>query len=186
MLFKRRQPAPFSERLREHVWPRKGFTRGLRYLALRILRLSSSPHSIAMGVAAGAASSATPFVGFHILLALAAAYVLSGNLIAAGIATALANPVTIPFILASSYEIGTSLLGTSGGTAASGEDMLRMLTHLQFSELWGPVLKPLLLGSVPLAVGSAIIFYAASYSAARLFQSRRVGRLAEKLKASEA
>lgn len=138
-----------------------------------------------MGVAAGAASSATPFVGFHILLALAVAYLFSGNMIAAGIATTLANPLTIPVILATSYEIGTAFLGTSGQPGVSGNDMLHMLTHLQVGELWGPVLKPLLLGSVPLALGSAIVFYAASFSAARLFQSRRVTRRAEKLKASE-
>ncbi|MCD7109061.1 DUF2062 domain-containing protein [Rhizobium sp. DKSPLA3] len=186
MVFKRRQPASFSVRLRELVWPRKGFTRGLRYLALRILRLSSSPHSIAMGVAAGAASSATPFVGFHILLALAAAYLFSGNLIAAGIATTLANPLTIPVILASSYEIGTAILGSGGHGPLDGEDMLRMLTHLQLTELWGPLLKPLLLGSLPLAAGSALVFYIGSYYAARLFQSRRVSRLAGKPKASPA
>ncbi|TCP87476.1 hypothetical protein C8J33_1011502 [Rhizobium sp. PP-CC-3G-465] len=186
MVFKRRQPASFSVRLRELVWPRKGFTRGLRYLALRILRLSSSPHSIAMGVAAGAASSATPFVGFHILLALAAAYLFSGNLIAAGIATTLANPLTIPVILASSYEIGTAILGSGAHAPLDGEDMLQKLTHLQLTELWGPVLKPLLLGSLPLAAGSAVVFYIGSYYAARLFQSRRVSRLAEKLKASQA
>ncbi len=62
-------------------------------------------------MAAGAASSATPFIGFHIGLALVIAYVFSGNLIAAGIATALANPVTIPVILATSYELGAALLG---------------------------------------------------------------------------
>jgi uncharacterized protein (DUF2062 family) len=186
MIFRRRQPATLSTRLRELVWPRKGFTRGLRYLTLRILRLSSSPHSIAVGVAAGAASSATPFVGLHILIAVAAAYLFSGNLIAAGIATALANPLTIPIILATSYEIGTAILGAGSPVPLGGDDMLNMLTHLRFSELWGPVLKPLLVGSLPLVVGSAVVFYIGAYAAARLFQSRRVSRLAGRLKETQA
>ena len=181
MLFRRKKPATLSGKLREFFWPRKGFSRGLRYLSFRVLRLSSSPHSIAVGVAAGAASSATPFVGFHILIALALAYLLSGNLIAAGIATALANPLTIPIILAATYEVGVIVLGTNDGGALAGDDILHMLTHLEFSHLWGPVLKPMLVGSVPLAAVSALVFYVAAYYAAKLFQSRRHARRLDKM-----
>ncbi len=183
MLFRRKKPATWSGKLREFLWPRKGFSRGLRYLSMRVLRLSSSPHSIAVGVAAGAASSATPFVGFHILIALAFAYLLSGNMIAAGISTALANPLTIPFILAATYELGLIMLGTEGNGAMAGQDILHMLRHLEISHLWEPVLKPMLIGSVPLAAASAVVFYAAAYYAARLFQSRRHIRRQTKMQA---
>ncbi len=179
MLFRRKKNATFAEKAREFLWPRKGFSRGLRYLTMRVLRLSSSPHSIAIGVAAGAASSATPFIGFHIVLALAVAYVLSGNLIAAGIATALANPLTIPFILAATYEIGIAITGQDPG-AIGGHDILHMLKNLEFSHLWGPVLKPVLIGSVPAAAGAALLFYAVALYAARLFKSRRKIRLGAK------
>ncbi|WP_372353145.1 DUF2062 domain-containing protein [Pararhizobium sp. YC-54] len=177
MLFRRKKPATWSGKLREFLWPRKGFSRGLRYLSMRVLRLSSTPHSIALGVAAGAASSATPFIGFHILIALALAYLLSGNLIAAGISTALANPLTIPFILAATYEVGLIMLGTEGNGAMAGQDILHLLKHLEFSHLWEPVLKPMLVGSVPLAALSAVAFYVMAFYAARLFQSRRQDRL---------
>jgi uncharacterized protein (DUF2062 family) len=183
MLFRRKKPATWSGKLREFLWPRKGFSRGLRYLSMRVLRLSSSPHSIAVGVAAGAASSATPFVGFHILIALAFAYLLSGNMIAAGISTALANPLTIPFILAATYEVGLIMLGTEGNGAMAGQDILHMLRHLEFSHLWGPVLKPMLVGSLPLAAVSAVVFYVVAFYAARLFQSRRQIRRQNKLRA---
>ncbi len=183
MLFRRKKPATLSGKIREFLWPRKGFSRGLRYLSMRVLRLSSSPHSIAVGVAAGAASSATPFVGFHILIALAFAYLLSGNMIAAGISTALANPLTIPFILAGTYELGLVVLGTEGNGVMAGQDILHMLRHLEFSHLWGPVLKPMLVGSIPLAALSAAIFYVAAFYAAKLFQSRRQIRRRHKLQA---
>ncbi|WP_071834164.1 DUF2062 domain-containing protein [Pararhizobium antarcticum] len=176
MLFRRTKPATLAQKIREFLWPRKGFSRGLRYMTMRVLRLSSSPHSIAVGVAAGAASSATPFIGFHILIALAVAYLLSGNLIAAGIATALANPLTIPFILAATYELGMVITGQPAD-AMVGHEILHMLKNLEFSHLWGPVLKPVLIGSVPAAGIAAIVFYAVSLFAARLFQSRRRIRL---------
>ncbi|HTO29934.1 MAG TPA: DUF2062 domain-containing protein [Pararhizobium sp.] len=183
MLFRRKKPATLSGKLREFLWPRKGFSRGLRYMSMRVLRLSSSPHSIAVGVAAGAASSATPFVGLHIVLALALAYLLSGNLIAAGISTALANPLTIPVILAATYELGVILLGTGDSGALQGQDILHMLKHLELSHLWTPVLKPMLVGSIPLAAGSAVVFYVAAFHAAKLFQARRQIRRLGKLQA---
>ncbi len=173
MLFRRKKPATVSGRLREFLWPRKGFSRGMRYLSMRVLRLSSSPHSIAVGVAAGAASSATPFIGLHILIALALAYLLSGNLIAAGLATALANPLSIPVILVANYEVGVMILGTGGSGALTGENILHMLGHLETAHLWEPLLKPMLIGSVPVAAASAALFYVVVLYAAKLFQSRR-------------
>ncbi|WEZ85235.1 DUF2062 domain-containing protein [Rhizobium sp. 32-5/1] len=97
-------------------------------------------------------------------------------MIAAGIATALANPLTIPFILAMTYEIGIAITGQPTG-GMGGHDILHMLKNLEFSHLWGPVLKPVLIGSVPAAAIAALVFYIASFYAARLFQSRRKTRL---------
>ncbi len=173
MLFRRRKPVTFAGKVRALIWPRKGFSRGIRYMTLRVLRLSSTPHCIAMGVAAGAASSITPFIGLHIIIAVALAYVLSGNLIAAALTTALANPLTIPFILAGIYEVGVAVLGIEDHETLSGHDIVDMLGHLEFSHLWTPVIKPMLVGSIPLAVISAVVFYGLAYVAARLFQERR-------------
>ncbi|MEI2297540.1 DUF2062 domain-containing protein [Ensifer sp. MJa1] len=176
MLFRRRKPVTISERIRALLWPRKGFWRGPRYVALRVLRLSSTPHSIAVGVAAGAASSFTPFFGLHIVIAVAFAFLFSGNLVAAAITTALANPVTIPMILTASYELGVAILGVEAAHAATSADVLHMVEHLDFSALWGPVFKPMLVGSLPLAGAAALVFYAAAYQATRLFQRRRRSR----------
>ncbi|WP_244563812.1 DUF2062 domain-containing protein [Ensifer aridi] len=135
---------------------------------LRVLRLKSSPHSIAVGVAAGAASSLTPFFGFHIVFAVIIAALFSGNLLAAAITTALANPITIPVILTASYELGTALMEPQAVPAIGGPEIARMIERLDLAELWGPVF-----GSLPLAIGGALIFYPLSYQAARLFQERR-------------
>ena len=181
MLFRRRKPVTISERLCAFFWPRKGFSRAPRYVALRILRLNSSPHSIAIGVAAGAASSFTPFFGFHIILAVLLASVFSGNLIAAAITTTLANPITIPVILTASYELGTALVEPQGGPAVGSSEIARMLEQLDLARLWGPVFKPMLVGSLPLAAAGALIFYPLAYQTARLFQERRRRARAQKV-----
>ncbi|WP_410176640.1 DUF2062 domain-containing protein [Sinorhizobium medicae] len=173
MLFRRRKPVTISERLGAFFWPRKGFTRAPRYIALRVLRLNSSPHAIAVGVAAGAASSLTPFFGLHIVLAVLLASAFSGNLVAAAITTVLANPVTIPVILTASYEIGTMLTQPQAAQAVGGQEIMRMLEHLDLASLWGPVFKPMLIGSLPLAAAGGLIFYPLAFQTARLFQERR-------------
>lgn len=165
-------------------WPRKGRGRGLRYIALRILRLKSSPHSIAVGVAAGAASSLTPFVGLHIVLAVVLASVFSGNVLAAAVTTVLANPITIPVILTLSYEIGTALVEPQGNSAVGAAEIARMIERMSLAELWGPVLKPLLVGSLPLAAAGALIFYPLAFRATWLFQKRRLRERARKLEQS--
>ncbi|WQO47281.1 DUF2062 domain-containing protein [Sinorhizobium medicae] len=173
MLFRRRKPVTISERLGAFFWPRKGFTRAPRYIALRVLRLNSSPHAIAVGVAAGAASSLTPFFGLHIVLAVLLASAFSGNLVAAAITTVLANPVTIPVILTASYEVGTMLTQPQAVQAVGGQEIMRMLEHLDLASLWGPVFKPMLIGSLPLAAAGGLIFYPLAFQTARLSQERR-------------
>ncbi|WP_419761328.1 DUF2062 domain-containing protein [Sinorhizobium arboris] len=147
--------------------------RAPRYIVLRILRLNSSPHSIAVGVAAGAASSLTPFFGLHIVLAVLLASVFSGNLVAAAITTLVANPVTIPVILTASYEVGTMLTQPQGARVMGGQEIMRMVEHFDLASLWGPVFKPMLIGSLPLAAAGAMIFYPLAFQTARLFQERR-------------
>ena len=95
------------------------------------------------------------------------------------ITTALANPVTIPMILTASYELGTAILGVESAHAASSADVMRMVEHLDLPALWGPVFKPMLVGSLPLAAGGAVLSYIAAYQAARLFQKRRRARTKE-------
>lgn len=88
-----------------------GFYRSLRYMKLRLLRLSASPHSIAAGVALGIGVAWTPFLGVHIIIAMALGFLMRVNLVAAALGTTFANPLTFPFIWASTWELGHFLLG---------------------------------------------------------------------------
>src|SRR5690606_13958923 len=83
-------------KLRNAVWPRMGLRRYSRYLRMRVLRLSASPHAIGAGVAAGAAVSVFPLIGLHFVLRFILAFQTRGNMIAAAIGTAFGNPLTFP------------------------------------------------------------------------------------------
>lgn len=179
MLFRRRKKASWPERVREFFWPRKGFTRPARYLAKRILRLSASPHAVAAGVAAGTFSAFTPLLGFHAILALALAWLLAGNLAAAVLATAIANPLTIPVIAVGTLRTGEGLLGVKAAQAVTAGELFDMLEHLEFSELWQPVLKPMLAGAAVLGLVAALVAYAGTRLAVGGFKARRRARLHE-------
>jgi len=177
MLFRRRKKASWPERVREFFWPRKGFPRPARYLAKRILRLSATPHAVATGVAAGTFSAFTPLLGFHVLIALALAYLLAGNLLAAVLSPALANPLTIPIIAVATFRVGEVALGVSAGQSISAAELFEMLEHLEFSELWQPVLKPMLAGAGVLGPSAAALAYGGARFAVGAFKVRRRARL---------
>jgi len=115
MIFKRRdRPSPWS-RLRDFLYPRKGFWRGFRYITKRIHRLPDTPHRIALGFACGALASFTPFFTLHFILAALLALVLRASVIAALLGTAVGNPLTFPFISGLSLWLGRTILGQTGG-----------------------------------------------------------------------
>lgn len=182
MLFRRRQPLSYSMRLRELLWPRKGLSRPLKYFGKRVLRLSATPHAVAAGLVAGVVSSLTPFIGFHFLIAFALAYLISGNMLAAALGTALGNPLTFPFIWALTWEVGRSILG-QGGPAGASVDLHHLWHEFGIAHIWEPVLKPMLVGALPLAVISTIVVYAGTYFAVDRFQRRRRERLSERARA---
>lgn len=182
MLFRRRQPISRLTKLRELFWPRRGFIRSFHYLTKRVLRLSATPHAIAAGVVAGVVSSWTPFIGLHFVLAFAIAYLIAGNMVAAAIGTAFGNPLTFPFIWAATWEVGHRLIG-KGDPAAQSVDLEKRFSLSAIESMWQPILKPMLIGAIPLAIVSGIIIYCIIYFTVAKFQARRRERLAERARA---
>ncbi|MDR6757296.1 uncharacterized protein (DUF2062 family) [Mycoplana sp. BE70] len=177
MLFRRRNPATWRDRVRAILWPRKGIDRPFRYYGKRILRLSASPHAVAVGVAAGTLSAFTPFLGLHVVLAVALAHVLAGNIIAAALSTAIANPLTLPLIWAGTLEVGESLLGAPSEHSGRALDLAGLYDHLTFSDLWGPVLEPMLVGSFALGLPAAAVAYAGTRVGVNMFRRQRLQRV---------
>ncbi len=198
MLFRRRTPPGIGEKFRVWIWPRRSWGRSGLYVSKRIFRLTGSPHTIAAGVAAGVFASFTPFMGFHFLVAFALAYVLAGNMIAAALGTFIGNPLTFPFIWASTFSLGRTLLGETAKVEAPFRQLGKIMKDagqalwafdfggfaIALGEIWQPLLKPMLFGGVPLGACIAIIFYLATRRLAIYFHAIRQKKLMQKAAAS--
>lgn len=180
MLFQRRQKPNQIQRLRVAVWPRHSWSRSLRYFSKRILRLTGSPHAIALGFAAGAFASITPLIGFHFILSFVIAFIIGGNMLAAALGTAVGNPFTFPLIWASTYKLGTLILHGEArrlrSDALKGE-LGETLLEKSLDTLW-PVLKPMFVGALPLGLVIGVLSYFAMFYSVRAYQRGRRQRLA--------
>lgn len=174
MLFKRRVQPGLWGRLRLWVWPRVSWRRSVAYYLKRILRLSGTPYAIAMGAAIGAFASFTPFVGLHLGITLAIAWLFGANMIAGAIGTVIGNPATFPLIWATTYEIGHMIL--KGASRHAPARLEYDLTHKSFDQIM-PLLKPMLVGSVPLGLTVAIFVYIIVYKTVSTYQEARRKRL---------
>lgn len=193
MLFRRRGKPTFAERLRTWAWPRVSWRRSARYVTKRTLRLAGTPHSIAVGAAVGAGAACTPLLGMHLALAIAAAWIIRGNLVAAGIGTMIGNPLTFPLLWGASYELGRLLLGEAerGRSDASVlavdpvEVVRRDLAGESWSRLW-PMLEPIALGSIVIGAAVGCAIYLIVYKAVFAYQAARRARFARRRGSNDA
>jgi uncharacterized protein (DUF2062 family) len=190
MLFKRRNPPRLAEKLRVLLWPRRSWTRSLRYMLLRLWRIPGTPHSVALGCAAGVFAIFTPFLGLQMILAAMLAWVLRGSIVASAIGTFAGNPVTYPLIWVGTFALGNLLLGGSASAhiddfpdkAEALGDGIRQMSPEAIGDalegLW-PVLMPMAVGSLPL--GGLVA--AAVYLGVRRFIENQKARRRHKLMA---
>ncbi|WP_321503179.1 DUF2062 domain-containing protein [Breoghania sp.] len=184
MLFQRRDPPRLAEKVRIALWPRHSFARSAKYFSKRVLRVTATPHAIALGFAAGAFASFTPFVGFHFLLGFIIAALLGGNILSSALGTAVGNPLTFPLIWTSTYRLGRLVLGHANGQHPHHKLNLDLLSQ-SFDAIW-PIFKPMLIGSIPLGAIAAAISYFVIYGMVRTYQMARRERLSARREASRA
>ena len=182
MLFRRRKPADFWDRVRTVLWPRRSFWRSAQYVAKRVLRLTATPHAIAAGVAAGVAASFTPYLGFHFFIAAALALVLRGNVVASAFGTIVGNPLTFPFIFAATLALGRFVLYGSHPVSLEHANIstTQVYTRLDFQHLWQPFLLPMTVGGLILGAVLGVAIYLLTRWAAVMFRVQRQKRLAER------
>lgn len=181
MLFRSKKPSGWRERLRLSLWPRRSFWRSGQYYVKRALRLSATPHAIAAGLATGALVSFLPIPGLHFVVALVAAWLISANLVATAIGTAvIGNPMTLPLLWGVDFEIGRFLMWGRHPQGPAAMDIARALRHFEVGHLWKPVLEPMVLGALVLGGITAIVVYLLALWATASFQSRRKARIARK------
>ncbi|MGB3809984.1 MAG: DUF2062 domain-containing protein [Parvibaculum sp.] len=140
------------------------------YIWRRVWRLTGTPHMVALGVAAGVFMSFTPFLGFHIIVAMLIAWVFRGNLLAAAFGTMIGNPVTYPPIWLATYDLGNWMLGVS---TRPDIDLTSTLMGAKAFDMILPVLLPMAAGSLPLGLAAALITYFIIKSTVAAYQLRR-------------
>ena len=179
-MFRRRVELHPLRKLRETFWPSAGWKRAIQYGWRRVWRLSGTPHAISMGIAAGVFASCTPFIGFHILVAMLIAWVLRGNLIASAIGTFAGNPLTFPAIWFVVYEVGRYMVGAP---VAANPDIAETLQSDRAFDMILPLLVPLTVGAVPVGIVLGGVGYVMTRSGVEAYQVRRRRRLAERVQA---
>ena len=146
MLFKRMDKPRFFLLLRNLIWPKKGWRRAFRYNVHRIKRLNVPPRKIAIGFAWGAAFGFTPLIGLHFILAPFFSWLTGGHVMSSLLGTLVCNPWTAPFIFLLIYNVGIYFLGHENTFT---ED----ITGLEyFTENFMVFFKPMLIGSIPVAI----------------------------------
>lgn len=135
------------------VWPDMGWRRFGRLQLFRLSRTKGGVSFVSRGFACGAAVSFTPFIGFHFILAVLMAKAIGGSGTAALIGTAVGNPWTFPFIWSGVYAIGHEIVSVNRDFSV-GELSLSSLLDNPLD-----LFLPMLVGCIPLAVASWMIFY---------------------------
>lgn len=156
MLFQRRDEPKVGERIKVYFWPRRSWTRSVRYVLHRVSRLRATPHAIALGFSAGVFASFTPFMGCHFIIAGLLAWMMRASILASALGTFVGNPITFPFIWIGAYQLGNWVLGEANKFKQIDLSMSIFqdtLDHLL------PLIKPMTIGGVPLGVLAGSVSY---------------------------
>ena len=132
MVFKRRKRLPIARKIREGLFPEKGWSRAAEYMMARIKRLPDSPKNISFGVAIGVFVSFSPFFGVHVLMAFLIARSLRVNILAAVLGTFMGNPITFPIIAALNFGIGDLFINVSTEEVSS-KSFLQQLVDVSYA-----------------------------------------------------
>lgn len=166
-------PLPRAFRRRRHHPYRWG--RRAKILLLDLLGREESPERVAAAIAVGVGVGFSPFVGFHIWIALGLAFLLRLNKIDTVLGQFAGNPWTLPPVFAAGYRVGRLLLGYDK-TEVPNLPWDRIL-HSDFWQAFrGPTLAPrlysFLSGSLILAGAIAVATYFATRKVLRLYHRR--------------
>lgn len=130
---------------------------------MTLMAIADTPHSVAFGSAIGIFFGFTPLYPLKTLLSIVLAWVLRCNKIAAAVAVTLHDVLifAMPAIYFGEYKLGCWVLQRSAPHRIRfGQFALRDYLHWHvFSRVVWPTLEPALIGSLFLALPSAIATY---------------------------
>ncbi|EJF75222.1 DUF2062 domain-containing protein [Bartonella alsatica] len=188
MLFRRREPVDFIKRIRLWLWPRRSLSRSFCYIRKRILRISATPHKVALGFSIGIFLACSPLFGMHIILAIFFSWILRGNFAAAIIGTVFSNPLTFLLIIMADYKIGYFCLSLFSNVNEISLSQIQILfsglTLSNVSQLfkgaWDSIMKPMILGGTLLGFIFGGLSYIGVYRAIVRFQQKRYQKIIKK------
>jgi uncharacterized protein (DUF2062 family) len=175
-------PTPRALRRRRHPlqWRRRW-----RLLLADWLGREEPPERVAAAIALGVAVGFSPFLGFHILLALALAFLFRLNRLDALLGQFAGNPWTIPPVFAAGYQLGRAILGQRARhvpklnwDALLDRDITWILHPIQTVQtIFGgrgflPRLEAFLLGTTLLSIAFGFAAYFITRAVLRLFHRR--------------
>jgi hypothetical protein len=117
-------------KLRSRTFLQRLFRPAVIFIKFRILHVDDTSQRIARGVALGLWIAFTPLMGFHMILALAAAALLRANKALAMLFVWLSNPFTILPIYGSCYMVGRFIIGQSDSSSVGPEQIGELLGGL--------------------------------------------------------
>ncbi len=155
------------------LWAR--LKRIIRFNYLRIIRLKTSAHSIALGVALGVFVGFLPIIPLQSVTVLTLAVIFRGNKIAAFFSTFFSNAANLVPFYAMLYFVGSYFVPF---------DTLQLdYAHLKMTELiqqgWD-IFIVMMVGGVVLGIPSAIIMYFVTRKAVLAYRRRRAAKLFKK------
>jgi uncharacterized protein len=121
----------------------------LKDYIIRFSKKGLSPHEISFGVAVGIFVGFIPLIGTHTVLAIGLAYFLRLNTLIVLLGTQICNPLSFPFMIFISAEIGSLIL--NGSFLA-----VRFSRHIDYLHLY---LWPIIVGSIVLGVVVSALSY---------------------------
>ena len=166
---------PISRAFRRRRFHPLTWKRRWKVLILDLLGREESPERVAAAIAVGIGVGFSPFIGFHIWIALGIAFLFRLNKIDAALGQFAGNPWTLPAVYAFGYRLGRHLLNYDRRSVPS-----LAWDRLLHSDFWhafkGPAFAPrllsFLLGTTVIAVLIGVVSYTLFLAVLRLYHRR--------------
>jgi hypothetical protein len=129
----------------------------------RFVRIRGNPREIARGFALGLFVGMSPFMGFHMAIAVFVAAMVKWNKIAAATGVWISNPLTAPVLYGATYMTGARFLGRTPAAVSPGN--LDLMQFLQAVGQAPEFLWILTVGGIILGLPTALAGYYLAHSA---------------------
>ncbi|MEL6814294.1 MAG: DUF2062 domain-containing protein [Cyanobacteria bacterium J06598_3] len=158
----------FLKRLDTLYWRRL-----FRYLFIRFLRIRSSPHAIARGIAAGVFTGSFPLLGIQSIAGIALAALVRGNKVVAAASTWISNPITFVPLFALNFQVGRWLLRLPTTTVLPSPSPAGLDAWMSMGL---DVAGALMLGSVVVGLVMSVVGYYVGLTVAQRVRKAKISR----------